>query len=923
MVIAPSVQQFYAVPTGEKIQKIAFVFRNEDGSKTGKTTTGGDIFVDIFQSGVVVDITSPEGNPAIFKATEQIPVKIQTNNATTTLLYVDNILIKSFTEKLITHTLNAYPSGTHWIKAIATDGTKSVSDSVSFFVIQNVETADLPSTQLQDGINYIDDKTVTLVLFAPNKKNVFVLSELSKWQVDNQYMMKQTTDGKRYWITLNNLTPQKEYIFQYLVDGQIRTADPYTDKISDPWNDKYIISTIYPGLIAYPDGKTTEIASIFQTGQKAYSWLTTNFVAPNTTDLVIYELHIRDFISTRQIKTVMDSLNYLQKLGINAIELMPINEFEGNDSWGYNPAFYFAPDKAYGTKDDYKKFIDECHKRGIAVIIDMVLNHSYDQSPFVRLYASGNYGPPTAENPWYNVSCPHDPYCWGSDFNHESTETQTLVDRINKYWLTEYKVDGYRFDFTKGFTNKKSDGWAYDAARIKILKRMATEIWKTNSKAYVIFEHLSDNVEEKELSDFGIMLWGNMNGKYNEATMGWNETDKSDMSYASYSTRGWTKPTLISYMESHDEERLVFKNLKYGNIAADYNIKSLPVAVERIELAANFFFTIPGPKMVWQFGELGYDISIDSNGRVGAKPVKWDYVKDATRYNLYQVFSALINLKKSTPIFRTSDITLNTKGIYKTMLLRSVDVDLIAIGNFDIKKGDIPVEFSKTGDWFEYYTGEKLTLSVKTSTLTLLPGEYRIYTTKQFAAPAITPMVKDVKIEGQVAVGQPIKGVYTYRDANKDTEGTSIYKWYRTKNANGSNRTLIPATTNSYTITDADKGYFIVFEVTPVSKTGSATTGYPGFAVTSVATGIAKDVIGKDLVIMYPNPVSSVLYVNNLSNVNQVRITDILGKQISELKTSNQTNLEIDLSKFPNGIYLMNCYKENNQLMKVYKIIKK
>ncbi len=162
-----------------------------------------------------------------------------------------------------------------------------------------------------------------------------------------------------------------------------------------------------------------------------------------TEELVIYELHIRDFVGTRAIKTVMDTLDYLERLGVNAIELMPINEFEGNDSWGYNPSFYFAPDKAYGTENDYKRFIDECHKRGIAVIIDMVLNHSYGQSPLVQLYfdpTAGDYGQPTAQNPWYNEVCPHEPYCWGYDFDHESAQTKKFVDRVNRFWIENYKV---------------------------------------------------------------------------------------------------------------------------------------------------------------------------------------------------------------------------------------------------------------------------------------------------------------------------------------------------------------------------------------------------------------------------------------------------------------------------------------------------
>lgn len=240
--------------------------------------------------------------------------------------------------------------------------------------------------------------------------------------------------------------------------------------------------------------------SVFQTSQTSFDWEANNYQRPNKNNLLIYELLVRDFVSSHNYKTLIDTLDYLQKLGINAVELMPVNEFEGNESWGYNPSFYFAPDKYYGTKNDLKNFIDECHKRDIAVIMDIVLNHMYGRSSFVRLYASGDYGPVTAENPWFNLTSPNPVYSWGFDLNHESIETQKLVDRVTNYWLSEFKFDGFRFDFTKGFTNKTGDGNGFDQSRIDILKRMSDKICETDSNAYVILEHFAPDSEEKILS---------------------------------------------------------------------------------------------------------------------------------------------------------------------------------------------------------------------------------------------------------------------------------------------------------------------------------------------------------------------------------------------------------------------------------------
>ena len=100
-----------------------------------------------------------------------------------------------------------------------------------------------------------------------------------------------------FGLTIDGLIPKKEYICQYLVDENLKIADPYSEKISDPSNDSYISNSTYPNLIQYPTGKTTEIATVIQTDQDPYQWQTTNFIRPKKVDLVIYELLIRDFIS--------------------------------------------------------------------------------------------------------------------------------------------------------------------------------------------------------------------------------------------------------------------------------------------------------------------------------------------------------------------------------------------------------------------------------------------------------------------------------------------------------------------------------------------------------------------------------------------------------------------------------------------------
>lgn len=288
---------------------------------------------------------------------------------------------------------------------------------------------------------------------------------------------------------------------------------------------------------------------------------------------------------------------------------------------------------------------------------------------------------------------------------------------------------------------------------------MADTIWTVNSEAYVILEHLTANSEENILSNYGMMLWGNLNHSYNQATMGY-ETD-SDFKEISYKERFWTEPHLLGYMESHDEERLMYKNLEYGASSGSYNIQELNTALERMELAGVFFFTVPGPKMIWQFGELGYDYSIDYDCRVCNKPIRWDYYKKGERKRVYQVWSALINLKLNEPAFSSSDFDLEVAGTAKRIEINHTDMDVRIIGNFDLSTQSIDPSFSKTGWWYSYFDGDSIEVSDLNGTISLEPGEYRIYTTKRVRQPEITAGIADhkVKKENFYVYPNPVSGM--------------------------------------------------------------------------------------------------------------------------------------------------------------------
>lgn len=733
--ITPDVYSFYSVPESETIIGLAFVFRTDDAS-----SQSADLFVDIYQSGLNVTFTAPQNNPLLLEGA-QLDVSVQATGADSVLLEINGEIVKRVAGNSLDYSFSAFGDNDKtWMVAMAKDAEDMAYDSLYYQIRPEVTTAELPSG-MKKGVNYIDNNTVTFVLQAPFKEFVYVIGDFNNWEINNDYYMNLDPDGEHFWLTVDGLSAGQEYIFQFFIDGEIKIADPYTNQTSDPWNDQYISSDIYPGLIAYPDNDMVEgVASVLQTAQEPYEWEVEDFTPPKKEDLVIYELHIRDFVENNTYATITDTLDYLKSLGINALELMPVNEFEGNSSWGYNPSFYFAADKAYGPGHELKNLIDEAHKKGIAVFGDMVLNHSYGLSPLVQMYSNG--GQPTSENPWYNMECPHPPNCWGHDFNHESAYTQEFVDSVNAHWMEQYNLDGIRFDFTKGFTNNGDVG--YDTDRIQILKRMADEIWEVDPDFYVILEHWADENEEEILVDYGMLVWSNQSYQYNEGVMGWNENGKSDFSWASYKTRGWDIPGAIVYLESHDEERLMFKAQEYGNQNnPEYDVRDLDVALERAGLAAAFLVAIPGPKMIWQFGELGYDVSIDYDCRVCPKPVLWEYYDDYRRKYLFDVYSALIDLKIEYDVFETNDFSIDVDEAMKHVNLNGDNMDAVIIGNFDVYPGEITPQFSQTGTWYDYITGDSLEVNSTDQPVTLQPGEYRIYTSEKIAPSGLSVSIDE------------------------------------------------------------------------------------------------------------------------------------------------------------------------------------
>ena len=705
-----------------------------------------------FSQGFDVSFAEPSLASFFKNTNDQFNIKVNASESATLTLKINGTTVSSSSGTALTysHTVTE-TTGTTTVVCEAVAGTQSKNISFTYTIRSAIVNQARP-VGIIDGINYhTDPSKATLSLWAPGKNSAYAVGDFNNWSIEADHQMKK--DGEHFWLEVSGLIPGVEYAFQYLVDESIKIADPYSDKILDT-DDIFIPAATYPNLKAFPEKAKSDKwyfnrAAILQTGQVPYVWQTTTYQKPSKEKLVIYELLIRDFFDTgkKNYQTLIDTISYFKRLGVNAIELMPITEFNGNDSWGYNPTFMFAPDKFYGTKNKLKEFIDKCHANGIVVIMDIVMNQQDAPNAYALMDFDFGAFKPTANNKWFNTDARH-PFNVFFDMNHESAYTKKYLDTVNHYWLKEFKVDGFRYDLSKGFTQTNNptnvDAWgAYDASRIAILKRMADKIWSHSPDAYVILEHFGANQEEKELAEHraaegkGMLLWANFNNAYLQSAMGYSEN--SNFSDIFYKNRGWTVPHGVGYMESHDEERMMFKNIQFGNSALPYTVKNPETALSRVKAASTLFYTVPGPKMLWQFGELGYDISIDQGGRTGAKPIKWNYYSEPARKSVYNYMAELIALRKAYPIFNTEDVTmLGGSTLIKQVILKSVpftaapttanQMNAHMVANFEVVDKLVEVNFSHVGKWYDYVTGGEFNITANPTSLSMRPGTFFLFT---------------------------------------------------------------------------------------------------------------------------------------------------------------------------------------------------
>lgn len=760
--------------------KLGMVFRNANGSQTLKLppSCGDFIFnVGTFQ----VNLSTPTNNSTtIINSGGSIAIAASNTGGTANYnLKANGISINTNTTSNYTFNPSNITNNTNYELEVTLGGS-TITRRFSVVVNPTVINETLP-TGLENGINYsVSDNTkATLVLEAPGKDFVYVAGTFNNWNPDHNYAMKKDPATGKFWIELNGLTPGVDYSYQYWVVDQtpetnspvlVRTADPCSTTVLSFYDDQWIPNTSYPNLPSFPtaSGQEREV-TLLKTGQTPYNWITSNFTKPNKDKLVIYELLIRDFDANRNYQDVINKIQYFKDLGINAIQLMPIMEFEGNESWGYNTSFHMALDKFYGTPEKFKELVDICHQNGIAVILDIAFNHAFGRNPMVRMWMNDpdgdGWGSPSVDNPYFNTTARHS-YSVGEDFNHTSTLTKNYVKQTIKHWITEYKIDGFRWDLTKGFTQNCTGGDDnctnnYQQDRVDVLKEYADYSWSLDNDHYVIFEHLGSDYEEQQWANYrinegkGIMMWGEMWAQYKELAMGYSTQNISRMSHTS---RGFTGKRLIGYPESHDKDRIMYEAFTYGNGTSAFPTQNnLNNTLNRMAAIGATSILVPGPKMIWHFAELGNNQSIYTcaNGTINdegslfpgdckldtKQQVQWteNWLADARRTSILSDYSRIIQLKTTEPVF-VGDHSISTDGnnlkqrvyIYNNSFTTAQLRNVVVLANFSVANQSINPNFPTDAytypmTWYDLMDNTPVIINNPTEAIAINSGKFRIF----------------------------------------------------------------------------------------------------------------------------------------------------------------------------------------------------
>lgn len=460
---------------------------------------------------------------------------------------------------------------------------------------------------------------VAFRVWAPNAQQVSVIGAFNDWQpgVD---VCSQEEHG--YWyINISNAKPGDEYKF-HLVNGEqkLERIDPYA---------KIVTNSVGNGVIPAID--------LFKPSA-------TPFSMPAWNELVIYELHIGTFHakdgSVGTLDTAIERLPHLKALGINAVEVMPIAEFAGDYSWGYNPAHPYAVESAYGGAEAFKRFVNAAHELGIAVIVDVVYNH-FGPSDISLWQFDGwhenNKGGIYFYNDWRSATP------WGDTRpDYGRGEVRKYIFDNAMMWLDDYQADGLRYDMTLYIRSVEASAQNLIAEGWSLLQWINSEVEARHPGKITIAEDLQNSAELTLKRDdggahFGSQWDAGFVHPIREALIEMEDANRSmaavrDALLNQYNHDAFQR---VIYTESHDEvangkQRLVSE--------IDPSEQPGRYAIKRSCLGAALVMTAPGIPMLFQGQEFLRDQWFRDD-----RPIDWHRAEEYA--DITTMYRDLINLR--------------------------------------------------------------------------------------------------------------------------------------------------------------------------------------------------------------------------------------------------------------------------------------
>lgn len=513
--------------------------------------------------------------------------------------------------------------------------------------------------------------------------------------------MEKGEDG--YFRTHVNL---EDGIYHYKFRIQSRSwflkPDQWVE-INDPYMTEMDLQS-ENGVLRVKDGQRV---------RDTYTWQHDQVPLPNNHELVMYEMHIADFIGgdpdrPDKLQRTVQKLDYLADLGINAIELMPVTEYAGNYRWGYLVRYYFAPESSYGSPEDLKLLIDECHARGIRVLLDGIYNHTDDKSPL--LYIDRDY--------WYyhDKHYPDDPgNHWGPEFNYDVYDEKldirpawSFFGDVVRYWIDEYHIDGIRYDAVRQLANYEFLGWLIQQADEAIAIK----------PFYHIAEHIPDTneiIKPKGCFDacwhesFRHFLKGALLGE-NFDLEGLKES--LDIRRQGY----WGVTSTINYLATHDREHMIVELGDQGIFGED--------AFQRVKLGVAIQMTAPGVPLIWMGDEFGQH-SHKTATTLEPNPLDWSLLEQEMGQDLFRYYKQLIALRKENAALHTDDIEFfyeNGDDRILAYVRWNGGGDRVAVianfGDHAFSEYQIPY-FPEDGTWKDWISGEPIQASDNSAMLNL------------------------------------------------------------------------------------------------------------------------------------------------------------------------------------------------------------